>query len=77
VLPLHIVGTDNMSTSHNKVLPHTTKTTTIEISFNRCCIVLTKHLNGKMQKVDLLWLTDGGRGDVGVVPVKGGSHAFD
>jgi hypothetical protein len=30
-----------------------------------------------MKKVDLLWLADGGRGDVGVVPVEGGSHAFD
>jgi hypothetical protein len=30
----------------------------------------------KGHKVDLLWLIDGGRGDVGVVPVEGGSCTF-
>jgi hypothetical protein len=35
---------------------------------------LFKLQNRKRHKVDLLWLADGGRGDVGV---EGGSHTFD
>jgi hypothetical protein len=77
VLPLHIVGTNNRSTSHNKVLPHTT---TIEINAYvsiAAASYLFKLRNRKKHKVDLLWLADGGRGDVVVVPVEGGSHTFD
>jgi hypothetical protein len=70
MLPLHIVGTDNTSTSHNKTIEINAYVSITAASY------LFKLRTEKGHRVDLLWFTDGRHGDVGVVPVEGRSCTF-